>query len=79
MTDFAPHGIFGDLRASVPRTDPWRWTKSRRMNFSQAYSTTGHSGLHRVLLIVFGIAVVIRLLNLATLPTDPATLLQEDA
>jgi len=49
------------------------------MNFSQAYSTTGHSGLHRVLLIVFGIAVVIRLLNLATLPTDPATLLQEDA
>ena len=49
------------------------------MKFIPAYSTTGHSGLHRVLLFVFGIAVVVRLLNLATLPTDPARLLQEDA
>lgn len=79
ITAVKSYGILHDHRASVPRMFQKCRTSDHPMQSAQKLSTEREVVRPRVWVIVFSLAIIIRLLNIAVLPSDPETPLQEDA
>lgn len=79
MTPVAVHGIL--RRRRVPAVGAFQINRfsSHRMQAVQEVLIEGLAGQRRTWIIIFCIAVAVRLLNIAFLPTGPEAVLQEDA